>query len=271
MTSSAAEIYDTWATIYKYRAFNHDAISILVDHELYFASPQQLNDPHDCQIDVAAALNEALTNFDLEVAPPDRKATLIEAAKELRKDPSIADRIQRMIDSQSVCSFSILPDNALMWAHYADAHRGFCLGFDPKLIRERIDEGFDNVIPCAVLYTDGNPFSPTLHMFVNAVYASYPPAKPSTYSLYRFVATSAVSTKSLAWSYEKEFRYVRIKGRGVVKFPPIALVEVVLGCNMYDRDRKTLLNLLKTREWTHVQLREVRKSPTSFSFEIVDL
>jgi len=56
-----------------------------------------------------------------------------------------------------------------------------------------------------------------------------------------------------------------------VEFASGALESVILGCNMLDRDRKTLLNLLKSPGWSHVHLREVRKSPTRFSFEIVDL
>ena len=56
-----------------------------------------------------------------------------------------------------------------------------------------------------------------------------------------------------------------------MKFSPIALEEVVFGCNMPDEDRKTLLNLLHGSEWSHVKLREARKLPTSLTFEIVDL
>jgi hypothetical protein len=273
MTSSAFEIYDTWATVYKYRAVNSYSISILQNHELYFASPKQLNDPHDCQINVIAALKEAISNFDLTKAPHDRRETINQVAEELKNESVISKKIQQLIDERSICSFSILSDNPLMWAHYADSHRGFCLGFDPKLLEEYTIGGFDNIYPHAVVYTDGNPFNATLQRFVDSFYESYPSRKrPSTRSLWRFFIEDAVGSKSLSWSYEKEFRFIRIEGGcGVVKFIPDALVEVVLGCNMFNQDRKAIIDMLKAKEWSNVRIREVIKSPTTFSFKIEDI
>jgi len=212
MANKNRHFYDSWSTVYKYRGFNRDAISLLVDRELYFASPEQLNDPHDCQIDVTAALREALAEFDLSGASPDRKATIAAAADELATDPEIANKLRKMINSQSVCSFSILPDNPLMWTHYADGHRGFCLGFNPRLIRERPNGFHDNVVPSLITYTDLNPFHPVLNNCLNGGYASSDGSGPSVSLLYRMIVSGAVSTKSLAWSYEKECRYLRIQG-----------------------------------------------------------
>lgn len=273
MTSNPFEIYDTWATVYKYRAFNRYSVSILEDYELYFASPKQLNDPHDSQINVVEALKEAVFNFDTNKAPLDRKETITKVAEELKKDSSIAGKIQEIIDKQSICSFSTLPDNSLMWAHYADSHRGFCLGFDPKFIEEHIKGGFDNIIPSAVTYTDGNPFISTLDKFINSIYSSFPPRKsPSTKSFYNMVATDAVSTKALSWSYEKEFRFIRIDGgSGVVKFTSDALTEVIFGCNMSNENREAILDLLKEKKMKNVWVREIVKSSTSYSFKIAEI
>jgi hypothetical protein len=35
----------------------------------------------------------------------------------------------RDVDRAGVACFSALPDDLLMWAHYADKHRGVCLKF----------------------------------------------------------------------------------------------------------------------------------------------
>ena len=260
-------------TLYKYRACNQNAISILENHELYFSSPKNLNDPYDCQIDVITTLNEALAEFDLSNAPIYRRDTIIEAINEIKRDSKIVHKIQERVNNQAICSFSLLRDNALMWAHYADSHRGFCIGFNPQYTHEYTKEGFDKIIPQQVIYTDRNPFSPVLDMIVSTTFSSIPPKKYlSTEALYKSIALSAVSTKSLPWSYEKEFRYVRVQdGSGCVKISPLAISELIMGCNMTDADRKKLLNLLSKKMWKHVRLCEVKKSTTRFTFEIVDL
>ena len=208
-----------------------------------------------------------MANFNLDEVSSDRRKTIIDAAKELKENPKIAEDIQQIIDNQSICSFSILPDSALLWAHYADAHRGFCIGFKPKHLYERKNKGFDNIIPSHVEYTDSNPFTSVLHMIVTMIFSSIPKKKHlSTGALYHSIARSTVSTKSLAWSYEKEFRFIRIQGgNGCIKFAPLAVDEVILGCNISDKDRKKLLKVLDEPEWAHVRLREVKKSPTSFT------
>lgn len=263
----------TCNTLYKYRAVNQNAISILENHELYFSLPKYLNDPYDCQIDILATLNEAFAEFDIINASKIRSKTIIEAMGEIKKDDKIVQRIQELVDNQAICSFSLLRDNTLMWAHYADSHRGFCIGFNPQYTHEYTKEGFDKIIPQQVIYTDRNPFSPVLDMIVSTTFSSIPPKKYlSTEALYKSIALSAVSTKSLPWSYEKEFRYVRVQdGSGCVKISPLAISELIMGCNMTDADRKKLLNLLSKKMWKHVRLCEVKKSTTRFTFEIVDL
>ena len=261
----STESFATDGVIYKYRAVNINSISLLVNRELYFASPKQLNDPHDCQIDVAAALKQALEKSHMCHVPPDRKEA-ITAFNKLYEDVSFIEDVKRRIDEVAICSFSTLPNNALMWTHYADQHRGFCLGFDPGLIRERRPRIMDCVLPWHVVYTDGNPFYSILNNPLNIE------AFSSDHAMLFGLIQMALTRKSTAWSYEKEFRFVRmVDGCGFVKFDPSAVVEIVLGCNMSEYDRKTLLNLLKAPEWSHVWLREVIKSPTSFTFRIVSL
>ena len=45
--------------LYKFRAIDKHLIESLVSQSLYFARPDALNDPFDCQIDLKAALKRA--------------------------------------------------------------------------------------------------------------------------------------------------------------------------------------------------------------------
>ena len=158
-----------------------------------------------------------------------------------------------------------------MWAHYADSHRGVCLGFNLELIRER-KAMRDHVVPRAVDYTDGNPFVPLLNQIANSVFYSSPPGPPSAHAIYTYALESALATKSHAWAYEQEFRFLRLAlGPGTVKFESKALTEVILGCNIAKRDKSTLPNLLGGAEWAHVQIYEIHKSPALLSFEVVEM
>ena len=49
--------------LYKYKSFSANSLSMLINKELYFTSPEQLNDPYDCQIDILSALES-----DVEIA-----------------------------------------------------------------------------------------------------------------------------------------------------------------------------------------------------------
>jgi len=81
---------------------------------------------------------------------------------------------------------------------------------------------------------------------------------------------AAVTTKSQAWSYEEEFRFLRSRS-GAMAFEPEALVEVILGFRMNQRDRQTILNLLEHPQWAHVSVREVVKHKHAPTFTIKKL
>lgn len=266
----ASQIYDTFATVYKYRSFNENSLSIIIDKQLFFATPTSLNDPHDSQIDVRIALLSAIEQaVKSKEIPPERLRAIVDAREIVLAGNPFSDLAT--IQSCAICSLAMRADEPLMWAHYAADHKGFCLGFNPRLIREKSGIN-DNVVMQAVTYTNNNPFLPALWQFVKGSYASSSGEGPSAESLLDFVFMSTLATKSLAWSYEKELRFLRMKGgAGSVSFKPEALTELVFGCRMPERHRSTLINLVRTTEFGHVRLKQVVKSSSEFSFHIEDL
>ena len=60
--------------------------------------------------------------------------------------------------------------------------------------------------------------------------------------------TPLVTTKSKRWGYENEYRIVKFdSSRKIVNIPEDAVLEIVLGCNMSDKDKDALHELAKKK------------------------
>lgn len=122
--------------------------------------------------------------------------------------------IKAWLNSQVVKCFTLDPLNPLMWAHYADNHKGICVGY--KL--ENFKNSFDYI---PIRYSSSPPLS---------VVSS----NPTTEQIY-LLALDTLMTKSLDWAYEKEFRVymknseISEKGGGLIYIGPDAIVDVFFG------------------------------------------
>lgn len=83
-------------TLYKFQSFSVNALSSLSENYLYFANPNQLNDPFDV---ASESLEKQFKN--LKLSKNDFK----------------------------LCSLSQINDNKLMWSHYTQEHTGICVGY----------------------------------------------------------------------------------------------------------------------------------------------
>lgn len=141
-------------TLYKYRDYSMWPLEMLTKREIYFSTPQQLNDPYDCRISIRQALSQAV-----QQAIGGACAKLTERLEQLRKLDHVYERMEADIGSVGVFSMSKRPDNVVMWAHYADNHAGFCAGFklSPKFTTHVND--YQVVGAADVLYSAANPFA----------------------------------------------------------------------------------------------------------------
>ena len=118
-------------------------------------------------------------------------------------------------------------DNLLMWAHYAQQHRGVVLGFRPEVERDSF-----LAITKAVRYTDVRPtfYKPIDHMAAND--AAFTENDVTEFR------NALIYSKSSHWSYEEELRIDIPHGVPVgqqatfLKFHPSELVEMYLGCRV---------------------------------------
>lgn len=149
----------------------------------------------------------------------------------------------------------------LMWAHYADCHRGVMLEFDElhPSFRRRRDAEDDFGYLRGVVYSDTRP---TLR---------YENADDTFQNL--------VLTKALEWAYEQEVRLSWPLGRAdeiierdgaapihLLQYPPSALKSVTLGCKGDQQSLDAIRALLDDQPAAnHVRLRRARMDDHAFA------
>jgi hypothetical protein len=118
--------------IYKYRCFNENSLRNLREDTVWLASPDRYNDPYDCLFsisdeEVLPILQQALED-QLRRAHPGAGLPSPESAKAMLSGAMTS--LKAMRGMTKICSFSAAKDIILMWSHYANHHKGFCVEYD---------------------------------------------------------------------------------------------------------------------------------------------
>jgi hypothetical protein len=235
--------------LYKY--LHPDRVSILKERQIRFTQPGDFNDLFEFRPGIQSAMhnkemhNYVAANFEpllddelakngalLEFMPIQAWKQLFLAQKSRLPEliemlqPAMLNRVSAFInkflnESVGVLCLSEVRDSLLMWAHYADNHRGLAIGFDSNhhfFARQRnaTDEfGFLRKV-------------------------DYRRKRPSAV-LSDTSSTVWFGTKSEQWAYEKEWRIVRVLADAnqridsqpfpicLFEFPSDALKEIILG------------------------------------------
>lgn len=250
-------------TLYKYRSWGSEYHrSLLTKNEIFLASPANLNDPFDASLpfryDQAEMTPDNIFRKLVEVGKtnwPDKSdAELHEIAFERQKSGVFengdywkehhATAKEAMHNTFGILSTTTKNNNLLMWAHYADCHRGFCVGLNSKILFETIGGTIGRV-----QYAESFPLMPLFGQNTHHMVAM-------------------LNTKSPEWEYEDEYRLTK-HGASNVAFaiPPEAITEVVFGCNISDKDRKEIIEVLDSK-LPHVRLFNANTSLEHFSLDI---
>ncbi len=215
--------------LYKYRGdIARDVKCLLVDRCLYLASPLMLNDPFDCFPAIAVPPVEEheriITSMVASVPASYPEAEIRERCRKLLKSEHYRRRFaeefyEKDLGQLGVISLSAPRAEPLPWAHYANNGAGFSVGY-----RGHDDGELEALGAAAVVYDTHrpamNPFDDNEDWF------------------------KILHTKSQHWSYEEEWRYVRMPddgGSGMMTVAPNCIVEVCLGPKMKDDDRKSVI------------------------------
>lgn len=126
-----------------------------------------------------------------------------------------------------VSCFSKSSSEILMWAHYADKHKGICVEYDFS----RIEKFPSNMFLLPVIYTDNRPLLPVEKMY-EAKDKLESPAKVIDL-LPHFI--EGFITKAVEWEYELEWRFLFLGNKDMsrkIHLPCIS--KIIAGANIVE-------------------------------------
>ena len=281
------------SSIFKYRAVNENALKNLSDNTVWLAAPRSLNDPYDCthSLHFNNMSSNLLRQMPQEIADrllPDRVAEIIESVKNSKnpqetlinkmlidipsgqKQKMLADLqkvtdtmfqdmtasvSERLRDSFKLCSFSERVDSTLMWAHYANYHKGFCIEYDVSAI----------------------PYSDLTSRFLYPVIYSETPFDATPYftmgideAFNNIHLNVAGLIKAVDWSYEREWRLLFsneiIKASQTHRMPTPK--TVYMGSHINDTDQSKITRICDTKG---IPIKKMKHSTSEFSMSPVSI
>ena len=267
--------------LFKY--LSPDRIDVLDRRLIRFTQPAAFNDPFEMQSiidkgDIRNLVNELsdseevirlaynknnrnyrrrvpLKNYKKQYA----KLGMPSLAKSFGK--AAADRIEEksfyygMNKAMGILSLTEHKDNLLMWAHYADSHRGFVLGLD-----------------------EGHNFFSEVNKFQRLYKVSYSDQIPST-KITELKDIQYLVNKGVDWAYENEWRYIRgLNGASetfptdghdicLFNFEPDLIESVILGCRIDGPTSKKILKTLNHPEYAHVEVFQASINKAKFTLD----
>ncbi|NOZ47165.1 MAG: DUF2971 domain-containing protein [Chlorobi bacterium] len=253
---------------YKYRVWDKTNDShefqrrIITHNELYLSSPNQFNDPFDSSLPFQyrkkdlkpkkiykkmyqMSLNEwpYMPHYERDRIIKERIGSGAFIGSKYSKEIH-EDFIKKINKEIGIYSLSENKSNILMWSHYADSHKGYCVGLDYNILLKKIG----SISP--VIYSDKFP---QLSLFPKDSIADF---------MQLFI------TKSKDWAYEKEVRIImRYKARHTIKIPDECIKEIIFGYKMEKDDKNEIIDLIKTKS-TPIAIYEATANSEKFKLDI---
>jgi len=209
--------------------FEKNLRDAIVHSSLYLSPKKVFNDPFDTSVFCDLGTTDQQRQFLCELSVRNRDALDVNSedfrqlAASYFGDGAFGRDIERNLGEVGICCFNPDVENLLMWAHYADAHRGVALIFNLHndvahfdALPVRYQKHFSRICPTANAIDDMLFYGP-LH-------------------------------KGADWKYEKEWRIVKpLEAGGTYSFHHTLLWGVVHGMRCEERDIKLVGKLCLER------------------------
>lgn len=186
--------YSAPASLYKYYPDDGFRLDGIKANKMWYSAPCNFNDVFDCDITVDEA---ALLGCALQLAPDGTKIrTGSTAWKQIRQTmrQEIKSFRATFEDNRSTMGISCLSESdesLLMWAHYANNHRGICVEYDLMEINNQL-----HFTPVPIIYSNERVCFNNLNTDT---------AENDAFAFF----LRSITSKSEEWSYEREWRIIR--------------------------------------------------------------
>ncbi len=236
--------------VFKYFSIDDNLKKTLTEKYLWLSKPTDFNDPFDC--------NDNLVSFNVTGKAIENivKTRVAGSREERRKEikhhknqpqafkKALKATIRDVIQQQGICCFSQTYKNILMWSHYADKHKGLCIGFNPRKSMETF---------------------PILHVKYEQDF------KPIDYFSDKADALlNVMITKSVDWKYEEEMRILK-DFNGRLPFKKECIQQIIFGCKTLDSDKRIITDLISDNGYKNVAFRQAVMNKTRFSLDFEEI
>lgn len=261
--------------LYKYRNINENTMKILTKGELYFSSPSDFNDPFECQIpinlkitekELSKVLKKGKNNFIkkeklMNVLNVQFNGNKSEYVKYLNKNEI---KIQKDLEERKnyfkIYCLSKSYDKILMWSHYADSHKGICIGFNFYKIYNKqtymlINKTINDI--------------DTILEIIKVKYSKNKLKKVRRINFNDNNLKKGLTTKASFWNYEEEYRII-LGEHSLFYISPEIIKELIFGLQTSDSDiRKTLQEIHDSDflKLSDLNIYKIIKSETSFTIK----
>lgn len=232
------------------------------------ASPGSFNDPFDCRIpenyhllNTQEKINEFMKYIESkhqdklsEISKNDVKK-ISNNFKKRFENPEEVQRnhenhfFKQTNDCYGILSLSKKWNSLLMWSHYGNNHKGFCIGFNENKMRESRLFGAGFEVNYSTKFPERNPLK------------KIEPIQDSILQL---------GHKSIEWKYEEEFRLINLKLEGltandrIINYPDEFISEVILGVEISENDKTEILKICDQKE---IKVFQLSKEPFMFKLK----
>lgn len=149
------------------------------------------------------------------------------------------DEIQNTANRFRVACFAETPYSMLMWSHYANNHKGFCIEYETPEYSDKNADIYHNLFP--VIYTDKRTNLTSLSLNWKST------GTLSNDGLWDFYKYGLLS-KSLEWRYQQEWRlisYDNLITDDTYNCQFFKIKKVYLGNRMSAKNRKEIIKVCK--------------------------
>ncbi len=266
--------------LYKFRSVTTNNLAALANNQIWFSSLSDFNDPFEG----AYILNSDLpSEIHLCVKLKSKEEVGEEAYLKMLKKMGLQEGnfteeifFKKMVEldfektisivhNAKIASFSLFNEDRdpilenLMWSHYADGLRGYCLVFDYEELQKHICYSAEKAIrPIKVKYQD-IPNTINLVDFANSnsfLNINGDNHIPKT--------TETIGTKSSDWQYENELRLLALESDNFHTYSPTNLTKIVIGEKMPKNQKKLIIDIAK-RNNANIEICEARLKNKSYN------
>lgn len=218
-----------WKQFSNLKKIDKFLIDSLVHSQIYFARPDELNDPFDCNVDIEKSLRKAISQSSSSGRQTLETLLNNELINEINK---VHKQIRKDWGVFSACSNPKVLNCSLLWSHYADAHKGLCL------IYAAPSTEFFNVNKIIGGLPVKYGFNQLTEWFQRL------PANEKIYNrAFEEIFKTVLTIKDRCWRYEDEWRMIR-KTSGIVSIDKSYLQHICFGLNTSEDDINLIRKIL---------------------------